>query len=67
MAKAGGKQYSQNIAENVEFYGDRDSVQKMISILLENGVKYSDAGGRIRLDVYRRRGKAILAGCQSSA
>ncbi len=60
MAKAGGKQYSQNIAENVEFYGERDSVQKMISILLDNGVKYSDAGGRIRLDVYRRRGKVWI-------
>lgn len=60
LARAGGKQYSQNIEENVEFYGDRDSVQKIISILLDNGVKYSDEGGEIRLDLYRRRGKVWI-------
>ena len=60
LARAGGKQYSQNIEENVEFYGDRDSVQKIISILLDNGVKYSDEGGEIGLDLYRRRGKVWI-------
>ncbi len=60
LAKAGGKHYSQNIQENVEYYGDRDSVQKIISILLDNGVKYSDEGGKIRLDVCKRRGKVWI-------
>lgn len=57
LAKAKGKHYQQSIEEGLEFYGDRDSVQKVISILLDNGVKYSDEGGEIRLDVYGRRGK----------
>ena len=60
LAKAKGKRFCQNIQEGVEFYGDRDSVQKIISILLDNGVKYSDEGGEIRLDVGRKRGKVWI-------
>lgn len=60
MAKAKGRQYFQNIEENLNFHGDRESIQKMISILLDNAVKYSDPGGEIRLDVYRRRGKNCI-------
>lgn len=60
LAKAKGKQYCQNIEENLDFHGDRESIQKMISILLDNAVKYSDPGGEIRLDVYRRRGKNCI-------
>lgn len=60
LAKANGKQYSQAIEESIDFYGDRGSIQKIISILLDNAVKYSDEGGQIRLDVYRRHGKARI-------
>ena len=60
LAKANGKQYSQTIEESMDFYGDRGSIQKIISILLDNAVKYSDEGGRIRLDVYRRHGKVHI-------
>lgn len=60
LAKANGKQYSQTIEESIDFYGDRGSIQKIISILLDNAVKYSDEGGQIRLDVYRRHGKARI-------
>lgn len=60
LAKAKGKHYWQNIEEGLEFYGDRDSVQRLISILLDNGVKYSDEGGEIRLDVYGSRGKVWI-------
>lgn len=57
LAKAKGKDYSQRIEENLTVYGDRNSIQRMISILLDNAVKYSDKEGKIRLDIYRRRGK----------
>ncbi len=57
LAKAKGKDYSQRIEENLTVYGDRNSIQRMISILLDNAVKYSNKEGKIRLDIYRRRGK----------
>ncbi len=40
-AKAEGKTYCQNIEENLSFYGDRNSIQQLISILLDNAVKYT--------------------------
>lgn len=61
-AKAEGKQYCQHISENLSLYGDRNSIQQLISILLDNAVKYTDAGGEIRLDIYAQGGPGKLAG-----
>lgn len=60
LAKAQGKIYSQNIEENLMLYGDRSSIQRMISILLDNAVRYSDDGGEIHMYIYRRRGKVCV-------
>lgn len=60
LAKAKGKSYSQHIAEDLTLYGDRDSVQRMISILLDNAVRYSDEGGAIQMRIYRRRSKICV-------
>lgn len=60
LAKAKRKDYSQKIEENLTLYGDRGAIQQMISILLDNAVKYSDEGGVIRLDIYRRKGKICI-------
>ncbi len=59
-AKAEGKIYYQNIGENLTIYGDRNSIQQLISILLDNGVKYATAAGEIRLDIFRRRRKVCI-------
>lgn len=60
LAEAKGKKYSQYIEEDLILYGDRDAIQRMISILLDNAVRYSDDGGEIRLQIYRKRGKACI-------
>lgn len=60
LAKAKEKNYSQRIEENLTFFGDRDAIQRMISILLDNAVRYSDDGGRIQTQIYRRRGKVCI-------
>lgn len=60
LAKAQGKSYSQDIEENLTVYGDRNAVQRMISILLDNAVKYSDGEGNIHMKIYRRRGKNCI-------
>lgn len=60
LAKANGKNYSQKIEENLTLFGDRNSIQQMISILLDNAVRYSDKEGVIRLDIYRRRGRICV-------
>ncbi len=60
LAKAKGKNYNQRIEEDLTLYGDRDAIQRMISILLDNAVKYSDEGGKIQMQIYRRRGKVCI-------
>lgn len=59
-AKAEGKQYHQSIGDNLSLYGDRNAIQQLISILLDNAVKYTDTGGEVRLDLYRRRRKICI-------
>ena len=59
-AKAEEKTYHQKIEENLTFYGDRNSIQQLISILLDNAVKYTAAAGEIRLDIYRKRRRICI-------
>lgn len=60
LAKAGGKAYTQHIEEHLELSGDRNAIQQMLSILLDNAVRYSEEGGEIRLDIYRSRGRICI-------
>ena len=60
LAKAQGKTYSQRIEEGLILYGDKNAIQRMISILLDNAVRYSDDGGEIRMQLYRRRGRVCI-------
>lgn len=60
LAEAGGKEYVQHIEEGIIFHGDRKAIQQMISILMDNAVRYSNDGGKIRLDVRRRHKKVEI-------
>ena len=60
QAKGRGKKMSVDIAENVEIYGDRSGVQQMLSVLLDNAVRYSDEGGEIKFSVYSKKNKARI-------
>ena len=56
-AKTQGKNYSQRIEENMTLCGNPDAARQMISVLLDNALKYSDENGIIRLDVYKDHSK----------
>ena len=60
LAKAQGKNYSQRIEENLTLCGNPDAARQMISVLLDNALKYSDENGFIRLDVYKDHGKTKI-------
>lgn len=60
LAKAQGKNYSQRIEENLTLCGNPDAARQMISVLLDNALKYSDENGIIRLDVYKDHGKTKI-------
>ena len=60
QAKGRGKKMSIDIAENVEIYGDKSAVQQMLSVLLDNAVRYSNDEGEIRFSVYSKKNKARI-------
>ncbi len=60
LAKAKGKIYEQSIADGLMLYGDRSAVQQMVSILLDNAVRYSNEGGKIRLNVYEKQRNKVI-------
>lgn len=57
LARAKGKDYHQTIADGLVCHGDRSAIQQMVSILLDNAIKYTPPGGTIRLCVDRAKGK----------
>lgn len=60
LAAAKGKRYSQEIEDGVLLTGERQAVQQMVSILLDNAVKYSDEGGEISLRVSKAGKRAQI-------
>lgn len=48
-----GKFLLSEIEKNVEYYGNRESVKKMIDILLDNAVKYATKGGTIKVTLVK--------------
>ena len=60
LAKASKKNYTQRIEDNIELKGDKNAIQQMMSILLDNALRYSDAGGQIQFDVYRKSNHIII-------
>ena len=58
LAKGQGKSFTMDIEGNVMFLGDQTAVQQMISILLDNAVKYAAEKGEIRLEL-RRKGRKV--------
>lgn len=57
QAKAHEKNFTVDIEDNVILYGDRSAIQQMLSVLLDNAVRYSDDHGDIRFSVYKKRNR----------
>lgn len=55
LAADRGKQLSLAAAPGVLCRGDEALLRRLVSILLDNAVKYCDAGGRIRVELRSRR------------
>lgn len=58
LSRAKGKTYIYTIEDALTLNGDPATVQQMVSVLLDNALKYSSAGGTITLNA-RRDGKRI--------
>ena len=60
LIQARGKLYSQSIEDNLRVTSDRTAVQQMVSILLDNAVKYSLPYGRIVLKAFRKGRRTVI-------
>lgn len=54
VAKGQGKQLQTEIQQGVTFCGDEGMLRQMVSLLLDNAIKYSGENGEIRLCFWRR-------------
>ncbi|MCI8505528.1 MAG: GHKL domain-containing protein [Lachnospiraceae bacterium] len=55
LARDRGKSMAAQIDGNVDYMGDETAVRRVISILLDNAVKYCEDGGEIRLRLEKKR------------
>ena len=60
LAKARQRTYEQTIQDGIVLHGDKGAIQQMVSILLDNAMKYSAERGRIRLSLSRVKGRAQI-------
>ncbi len=55
-----GKMIATDIADNIEYFGDRESVIKIVNILVDNAIKYSSNGGNIKVSLTEIKDKKII-------
>ena len=64
-AKHDGKSLAVNAVSDLEFHGCQEEIIQLVSILLDNAIKYSDEGGTIILNLFRS-GKYICLDCYNT-
>lgn len=61
MAENQHKTFDIDIEKNLSFKGNEQSLRQLVSILLENAMKYSDEAGKINLTLKRQGRKTLLS------
>ena len=60
QAAAGEKTLETDIEDDISIYGEKASIQQMLSVLLDNALRYSDPAGNIRFSIYRKRNRTVI-------
>lgn len=60
VAFEAGKPLEYHLAEDVLVMGDREKLRRLVSILLDNAIKYGAPGGAVSLALERRDRQAVL-------
>ena len=62
-AEAEGHPFRTEIDESIVFHGDEASLRQLVSILMDNALKYALPGGEIALSLKKERREIILRQC----
>lgn len=65
LAKTQNKTISGEIEPMLSMTGDEKAIQQLIGILMDNAVKYSDAGGKIELSLKKQKNTIQLSVCNT--
>lgn len=57
QAKARGKEFETDIQDGITLFGEKASIQQMLSVLIDNAIKYSTDGSTIRFTMKRSKNK----------
>lgn len=60
LAAAKGKKFSQSVEDGLKMHGDPVSIGQLITLLLDNALKYSSEGGEIRLSALRQHRELVI-------
>ena len=60
QAKAHDKELTVDIPDDISMYGEKASIQQMLSVLLDNAIRYSDPHGDIRLAISNHKNRICI-------
>lgn len=61
LCRAKGFSFTQSIEDDITLHGDKQAVQQIVSLLLDNALKYTNPGGKISLNVLKWNKKAEIS------
>ena len=61
LARSSGKSIETTVTPDISYNGDQKAITQLISILLDNAIKYSPEGGLIKVSLKKNGSKIILA------
>lgn len=61
LAKSSGKSIETSITPDITYNGDQKAIRRLISILMDNAIKYSPDGSVIRASLVRSGSKTVFA------
>ena len=56
-----GLSFELNVEPDIRFFGNRDMMMRLVSILIDNACKYSESGGTVKAALYNAPEKTIIA------
>lgn len=60
MAFAQKKEYSVQVVQGISYCGDEKLIRRLLSVLVDNALKYSQEGGQIRITLQRQGKKCCI-------